>query len=285
MREIKVQAPAKINLTLDVKCRRQDGFHDLNSIMHAISLYDYLTFKIEDSEDICIELSGNSDEIPYDEHNLVYKAAMKFFESANISNAKLYVYIEKNIPVAAGLAGGSTDAAATLFALNKLYDDVLTNEKINELCAMLGSDLNFCLKGGCAICTSRGEKIRPIPFLELPISIVKPKNLKISAKEAFEEYDFFENKEYKNSTENLTNLIVCGHFDKSLVHNDLEAPIVRKYQSLSNIKYNLENSFMSGSGPVFYTFTDELSVIFEPDEFIFVEHLRTIGDGVKVVRL
>ncbi|MDO5305529.1 MAG: 4-(cytidine 5'-diphospho)-2-C-methyl-D-erythritol kinase, partial [bacterium] len=144
MKEIKVQAPAKINLTLDVKCRRHDGFHEINSIMHAISLYDYLTFKIEDCEGICVELSGNSDEIPYDEHNLVYKAAMKFFEAANISNSKVYVYIEKNIPVAAGLAGGSTDAAATLFALNKLYDNILSDEKINELCAMLGSDLNFC---------------------------------------------------------------------------------------------------------------------------------------------
>lgn len=283
MKEIKVQAPAKINLTLDVKCRRQDGFHDLNSIMHAISLYDYLTLKIDDGEGLSVELSGNSDEIPYDEHNLVYKAAIKFFEAAEISNAKLSVYIEKNIPVAAGLAGGSTDAAATLFALNKLYDKVLSDEKINELCASLGSDLNFCLKGGCAICTSRGEKVRPIPFLELPVSIVKPRYLKISAKEAFEEYDFYENKTYENSTEKLTNLIVCGHFDKSLVHNDLEAPMLRKYQSLNNIKYNLENSFMSGSGPVFYTFSEELSVVFEPDEFIFSKHLRTIGDGIKVV--
>lgn len=284
MKEIKIQAPAKINLTLDVICRRYDGFHDLKSIMHAISLYDYLTFKLEDGKGLSVELSGNSDEIPYDEHNLVYKAAMKFFEAAGVQNAKLYVYIEKNIPVAAGLAGGSTDAAATLYGLNRLYDRVLPKEKINELCASLGSDLNFCLKGGCAICTSRGEEVRPIPFLELPISIVKPKNLKISAREAFEEYDNYENKRYTNSTDALTGLIVCGHFDQSLVHNDLEAPIVQKYPSLANIKCNLENSFMSGSGPVFYTFTDELSVNFEPDEFIFAEHLRTIGHGIKVVR-
>jgi len=284
MKEIKIQAPAKINLTLDVICRRYDGFHDLKSIMHAISLYDYLTFKLEDGEGLSVELSGNSDEIPYDEHNLVYKAAVKFFEAAGVQNAKLYVYIEKNIPVAAGLAGGSTDAAATLYGLNRLYDRVLSKDKINELCASLGSDLNFCIKGGCAICTSRGEEVRPIPFLELPISIVKPRNLKISAREAFEEYDNYENKRYTNSTDALTGLIVCGHFDHSFVHNDLEAPIVRKYSSLANIKCNLENSFMSGSGPVFYTFTDELSVNFEPDEFIFAEHLRTIGHGVKVVR-
>lgn len=283
MKEIKVQAPAKINLTLDVIGKRQDGFHDLKSIMHSISLYDFLTFKIEDNDELCVELSGTSDEIPYDNSNLVYKAAMKFFEAANIQNAKLSVYIEKNIPVAAGLAGGSTDAAATIFALNKLFDDVLSDGKINEVCASLGSDLNFCLKGGCAICTSRGEKIRPIPYLELPVSVVKPRNLKISAKEAYEEYDFQEEKQCVNSTEELTKLIVCGHFDQNLIHNDLESPILRKYSGANNIKYNLKNSFMSGSGPIFYTFTEELDVLFDPDEFIFAEHLKTIGHGVKIV--
>lgn len=282
MKEIKVQAPAKINLTLDVVGKREDGFHDIKSIMHAINLYDFLTFKLEDDEGLSIELSGNSEEIPYNEHNLVYKAAMKFFEAASIKNTKLYVYIEKNIPVAAGLAGGSTDAAATLYALNKLYENILSDDKISTLCASLGSDLNFCLKGGCAICTSRGEKIRPIPFLELPVSIVKPRNLKISAKEAFDEYDFQEEKKSVNSTKELTNLIVCGHFDKFLLHNDLEQPIINKYSSLNNIKCNLESSVMSGSGPIFYTFTEELEVLFDPDEFIIAEHLRTIGNGVKV---
>lgn len=283
MKEIKVQAPAKINLTLDVIGKRADGFHDLKSIMHAISLYDYLTFKLEDSEGLSVELDGNSDEIPYDNSNLVYKAAMKFFEATNVQSAKISVYIEKNIPVAAGLAGGSTDAAATIFALNKLFDNVLSDGKINEICASLGSDLNFCLKGGCAICTSRGEKVRPIPFLELPVSVVKPRNLKISAKEAFEEYDFQEEKKCVNSTEALTNLIVCGHFDQSLIHNDLEQPILWKYSGANNIKYNLKNSYMSGSGPIFYTFSKELDVLFDPDEFIFAENLRTIGHGVRVV--
>ena len=104
MKEIKVQAPAKINITLDIVNRRDDGFHDLESIMHAISLYDFLTFKLEDAQGISIELSGNSDEIPYDESNLIWKAAKKFFDAAKIENAKLSVYVEKNIPVKAGLA-------------------------------------------------------------------------------------------------------------------------------------------------------------------------------------
>lgn len=95
MKQIKVQAPAKINISLDIVNRRNDGYHDIESIMHAISLYDYLTVNIEDCNGIVIELSGNSEEIPYDKSNLVWKAAEKFFEMANISDVKLNVYIEK----------------------------------------------------------------------------------------------------------------------------------------------------------------------------------------------
>ena len=284
MKEIKVQAPAKINITLDVVNRREDGFHDLKSIMHTISLYDFLTLKIEDNQGIIIELSGNSDEIPYDDKNLVWKAAEKFFEAANITDVKLSVYLEKNIPVQAGLAGGSTDAAATLFALNKLFDNVLTSQKINELCASLGSDLNFCLKGGCAICTSRGEAVRSIPFLELPVSIVKPRYMKISAKEAFQEYDFQENQEHSDFTDRLVPLIVRGSFDEKFMHNDLEAPLIRKYNHIKNMKKNLKNSLMSGSGPIFYKFAKEFEVLFDKDEFIVFENLKTTGDGVKVVK-
>jgi 4-diphosphocytidyl-2-C-methyl-D-erythritol kinase len=286
MKEIKVQAPAKINLTLDILNKREDGFHELKSIMHAINLYDYLTITKEEREGgIDIELSGNSTEIPYDEHNLVYKAARVFFDNSGINNTKISIYIEKNIPVSAGLAGGSTDAAATLLALNTLYDFPLSKEQINQICATLGSDLNFCLKGGCAICTSRGEKIRTIPFLELPISIVKPKNLKISAKEAFQEFDFQNAWNDRHTTEQLTKLIVRGNFDISLVHNDLEQPLLNKYFHLKNIKKYLKNCFLTGSGPIIYTFTKELDVLFNPEEFTFVENLRTIGEGVKIIKI
>ena len=226
MKEIKVQAPAKINITLDVVNRRDDGFHDLESIMHAISLYDFLTFKLKDSQGISIELSGNSDEIPYDESNLIWKAAKKFFDAAKIENAKLSVYVEKNIPVKAGLAGGST------------------------------------------ICTSRGEEIRPIPFIEKPVSIVKPRYMGISAKEAFQEYDFQDNPECVYSTRKLVPIIVRGGFDESLMHNDLEIPLRKKYNHINNMRKNLKNSLISGSGPICYAFTKEFEVLFDPDEFI-----------------
>lgn len=284
MKEIKVKAPAKINLTLEVLNRREDGYHDIRSIMQTINLYDYLTFSTEEAEGIQIELSGNSSEIPYNENNLVYKAIVKFLEAAEISNVKVKCYIEKNIPVEAGLAGGSSDAAAALFALNKLYDEILPLEKIYEICSELGSDINFCYKGGCAICTFRGEKIRQLPFIETPVSLVKANNMKISAKEAYETYDLSERKEYKNYTDEQVKNIVRGNFDLELLHNDLEQPLRQKYHPINNMKKFLKNSLMTGSGPVFFIFEKKFEIKFEPDEFWFVENLKTIGKGVEEVK-
>jgi len=284
MKEIKVKAPAKINMTLEVLNRREDGFHDIKSIMHTVNLYDFLTFSLEEAEEIQIELSGNSDEIPYNESNLVYKAITRYLEKAEISNVKIKCYIEKNIPIAAGLAGGSSDAAATLFALNKLFDEKFSYEEMAGLCAETGSDVFFCYRGGCAICTSRGEKIRPIPFVESPISLVKVKNFQISAKEAYDEYDSHQGKEYRDYTNELTQLIVRGGFDINLLHNDLELPLREKYHPINNMKRFVKNSLMSGSGPTFFILNNHFDIKFEPDEFWFVENLRTIGKGVEEIK-
>lgn len=283
MKSVKVQAPAKINITLDITGRREDGYHNIKSIMHTINLYDYLTIKIEDNDGIEIELQGSSDEIPYDNKNLVWKAAEKFFHTANICQAKLSVYIEKNIPVAAGLAGGSTDAAAVLFGLNELYEKILSDEQIHALCASLGSDLNFCLKGGCAICTSRGEKVLSLPHLSKPVSIVKPRELKISAKEAFNEYDKQEKGDNsQNSTDLLIPYILRGELDESLMENNLEEPLCNKYSQIVKIKKHT-NGKMTGSGPTFFSFRKNFLVFLDTDEFIVHENLKTIGKGVEIV--
>lgn len=108
---MKIQCPAKINLTLKILNKRPDGFHNIESVMQTISLYDYLTVKTTPAQTLEIVLSGTSDEIPYNEKNLVYKASLLFAQSTNLAPHKIEIFIEKNIPVAAGLAGGSTDAA------------------------------------------------------------------------------------------------------------------------------------------------------------------------------
>ncbi len=205
---IKIQCPAKINLTLKITGKRDDGFHNIDSVMQTINLFDYLTISIEESDHNEIVLSGTSDEIPYNEKNLVYKAAILFVESIkkchpefisgsqsemlkqvqHDKSVKITVFIEKNIPIAAGLAGGSTDAAGTLYGLNKLFGEPLSREKLHELCAQLGSDLNLCLEGGCQRTTGRGEILEPMPFEEFNVSLIKPTNLGISAKEAYTKF-------------------------------------------------------------------------------------------------
>ncbi len=283
MKRIKVKAPAKINLTLEILNRRDDGFHNIQSIMQAINLYDYLIFELENSNKLEIILNGNSKEIPYNESNLIYKAAVKFFEKISVSSVKLNVYIEKNIPIAAGLAGGSTDAAATLYALNKLYENILSNDEINLLCAALGSDLNFCLNGGCAICSGRGEIIESIPFYEQSVSLIKPKNLGISAKEAYMNFARLIDKSNPDNTTKLKDLLIEGKFDKSLIYNSLEKALFPYYEELRLIKRNVKDSLMSGSGSTFFVLNDKIETDLNKNNYQIFENLKTISKGVEEV--
>lgn len=282
MKKIKVKTPAKINLTLEVLNKRDDGFHNIQSVMQTISLFDYLTFEVETSSPNEICLSGNSNEIPYDEKNLVYKAIESFLKEAQINNVRINVYIEKNIPVCAGLAGGSTNAAGTFFALNKLFDNVLSNTKIEELCASMGSDLNFCLNGGCMICTSRGEITQNLPFVEQSVSLVKPKKLAISAKEAYTKYSQLKDKTIPDNTSKMVELLKNNCFDKKLIYNSLENALFNDYQELREIKLKLKNSLMSGSGPTFFVLNDKLDKNFDDNYEVF-ENLKTISTGVQEV--
>ena len=258
MKKIRIKAPAKINLTLEILNKRPDGFHNIQSVMQTINLYDYLTFEIKEHAGIKINLSGNSDEIPYNESNLVYKAAMKFFEKTGIKNVEFSVFVEKHIPVAAGLAGGSTDAAATFYALNKLADNRLGKLELEELCASMGSDLNFCLDGGCQLCTSRGEITEKLPVYKQKISLIKPKNLGISAKEAYMNFSKLDDKTYPDNTPKLKKLLESGNFGKNLLYNSLEKALFPSYPELVKIKNSVKNSLMSGSGSTFFVLSDKI---------------------------
>ena len=281
MKKVKIQCPAKINLTLEVLDKREDGFHDIKSIMQAINLYDYLTICVESASELCIQLDGNSTEIPYDEKNLVYKAAKAFVGAIGISNLKISVFIEKNIPVEAGLAGGSTDAAGMLFGLNEIFNNILGDDKIAELCASLGSDLNFCLMGGAAVCTGRGENIKKIPPPMLDISLIKPLGFGISAKEAYTKFSRLQDKSIPNNTEKLVELLLKNEFSESLLYNSLENAVIGDYNALKNIKSALPSSMMSGSGPTFFVLSDKINVKFE--DTLVLEGLNTVSHGVRVI--
>ena len=260
METIKIKAPAKVNLTLEVLNKRHDGFHNIQSIMQTISLYDYITINLNrnfSGEEII--LSGTSNQIPYDETNLVYKAAKLFFETAEISNYSIEIFIEKNIPIAAGLAGGSTDAAATLFELNELFENVFTETKLHELCSKLGSDLNVCLKGGCILATGRGEQIQNLPVSENKISLIKPKNLGISAKEAYTKYSKKPLKTEKTKTQEMIKALNNGKNISEFLYNDLEYAVFEDYKELQTIKKKYPKSIMTGSGSTYFVLNETIN--------------------------
>ena len=281
MKEIRIKCPAKLNLTLEVINRREDGFHNINSIMQLISLYDYLNISVIKADKNSIELSGNSPDIPYNEKNLVYKAANLFLAKTNLKNYNIKIDIEKNIPVAAGLAGGSTDAAGTILGLNLLFDGILSKEKMHDLCASLGSDLNVCLEGGCLLATSRGENVQKLPFISMPVTLIKPKNLGISAKEAYTKYALKINKPKFNNTEKMIEALNQNKDIKEFLYNDLEYAIFDDYNELQYIKNKLPNSIMSGSGSTYFIL-EELNSINFPDEYLIIKGLHFIPDGCSV---
>lgn len=316
MPQIKVKCPAKINLTLEILNKREDGFHNIQSVMQTIDLFDILTIKIEESKNsnivvqskhdlkqesrlglptqqqqngdaliagrFSIKLTGTSDEIPYDERNLVYKTAKLFFEnSVHSSQFTVHIHIEKNIPIAAGLAGGSTDAAGTLWGLNKLFNNILSDKELHELCAKLGSDLNFCLEGGCQLATSRGEILEKLPFQEFSLSLIKPKNLGISAKEAYTKFSELKNKPNLNMTKKLVNALNQGNANlQEFLHNDLEIALIEDYQELKQIKTAYPKSLMSGSGSTFFILENDVKNI--NNDFWLKTGLKSVSHGATL---
>lgn len=281
MKSIKIKCPAKLNLTLEVVNRREDGFHNINSIMQLISLYDFLTISVNEAEKTSIELSGNSTEIPYNEKNLVYKAADLFLKEAGLNNYSIKINIEKNIPIAAGLAGGSTDGAGTILGLNILFDNILSEEKMHELCAALGSDLNVCLKGGCLLATSRGENVKELPVSVYPVTLIKPKNLGISAKEAYTKYAAKTEKPKYFMTEKMIEALKKEQDIREFLYNDLEYAVFDDYKELQFIKSKLPDSIMSGSGSTYFILDDINNTEFS-DDYLVIKNLKFIPDGCSV---
>ena len=280
MKEIKIKCPAKINLTLEIVNKRDDGFHNIKSIMQAINLYDYLVIKVEPSETLEIKLSGNSNEIPYDNTNLVYKAAKLFLDRAGLKKYLVDINIEKNIPVSAGLGGGSTDAAGTIYGLNKIFSDIFTLKTLHEMCSSLGSDLNVCLTGGCNLATSRGEVIKSLPCANYNLTLIKPKNLGISAKEAYTRYSAKKNKPKYNRTENMMIALLDGVSINPYLYNDLEYAIFDDYEELQKIKKAYPDSIMTGSGSTYFILKNLSNPLLD-DNYNFINNLNFISDGVS----
>ena len=272
MNSIKINCPAKINLLLEIINKREDGFHNIKSVMQTISLYDSLEIKIStDTEKIL--LSGNSQEIPYNEKNLVYKAADLFYRETGLTGFGTEIYIDKRIPIAAGLAGGSTDAAGTIFGLNELFRRPLDRKKLHALCETLGSDLNVCLEGGCILATSRGEVIQKLKPLKSKLTLIKPKNLGISAREAYTKYSNKTIKPRNNMAEKMLDAIDKNDDFSKYLYNDLE---------LQKIKQCIPNAVMSGSGSTYFVLGDEVNTDIPGDDYQIIKGLEFIETGVAI---
>lgn len=161
MTTISEKAYAKINLTLDVLGRREDGFHDLKSVMQTVSLHDTVELDLETGKEWT--LSCGRPDIPCDERNLAWKAAKLFCDAASRDPGGISIRITKNIPSGAGMGGGSADAAAVLRMLNRYYGEPMTLEELAALGGSIGSDIPFCVLGGTVMCEGRGEIMRRLP--------------------------------------------------------------------------------------------------------------------------
>lgn len=285
MKRIRVKTPAKVNLTLEILGVRDDGFHEIQSIMQSVDLYDYITIAIEKSDYTHISVRGTSDEIPYDKTNIACTAAEKFLKE--VGSYYVEIYIEKNIPVKAGMAGGSANAAGVLYGLNKLLDNPFTSEELLLLASELGSDVPFCLFGGTQMATSRGETLKKVDTPNIKILGIKPHKLGISAKEAYGLYDKMGIQAKRNATFNMIMALGKQGNIVPYLHNDLEFPVIREYPQVKQLKdYMLQlgcsTTLMSGSGPVVFGVLNKdipCPENLKADCFI----AETIRHGVRVV--
>ena len=257
---MKIKAYGKVNISLDVVGKREDGYHLLSMIMQNIDLYD----EIEVEKQECgIILECNKSYVPVDNRNLAYKAAEIFKERYDIVDG-VKINIEKNIPVSAGLAGGSTDAAAVLKVMNKLFNVNATEEELMELGLKLGAHIPYCIHGGTALCEGIGEIITPIkPFRDKIVVLVKPA-FGVSTKEVYKNFNLEKVKQHPKTAE-IINAIENDdlNFVASNMKNLLENVTLRKHKILIKIKEEMNacgaiNSMMSGSGPTVFAFFDDM---------------------------
>lgn len=287
MKSYSLIAPGKINLYLEIigdhlsasGADRTDGFHELVMILQTIELADVIDLKSNDTQEITLHC--DHPQVPVDETNLAYRAAKLMCENFADSYANfggVDIKIAKNLPVAAGLAGGSADAAAVLVGMNLMWNLGLTQPELQDLAAKLGSDIPFCISGGTAIATGRGEKLDLIGNLNnLWVVLAKYKNIGVSTPWAYQTYRQNYGDSYVSDVEgvisrgdhvrsgDLMNAIVKQQGEKigELLYNDLEKVVLPEYPKVAELRKlfgeaGVLGTMMSGSGPtVFALCTDE----------------------------
>lgn len=253
------KAPAKINLCLNVLRKREDGFHEMEMIMTPIDLADRLTFDLTRE---VITLDSNSSFMPLDERNIVYKTAQLLKSTCKV-NAGADIFIEKHIPIAAGLGGGSSDAAATLRGLNRLWELDLTLDELARLGEQIGSDVPFCVYNQTSFVSGRGEIVEPIcPFPKAWVVLVKPPK-GISSWTVFKDLDISQLASY--DIEAMRKEINSHSFGSAVSYagNALEIQAAKQNPLIIEVKdkmlkFGADTALMSGTGPTVYGLTQNM---------------------------
>ena len=253
MNEIKLKSYAKINLCLDIVGKRSDGYHNLRTIMQSLDLSDQIEIQISKS----IQIESDNPELPLDERNLAYKAAQAIFEKVGIEGGAK-IRIAKNIPIAAGLAGGSSNAAAVLHGLNILYDLNLTVAQLIQIAKGLGADVPFCVVGGTVLATGIGDRLNILsPIQKYNILLVKP-NVGVCTKETYSKVNIhnlssrpniekaviaIENHDLQGLTESMGNVL-----------EPITSQTVKEVLEIKNrmITMGADGALMCGSGPTVF---------------------------------
>ncbi len=273
MRSYSLTAPAKINLYLEIIGDRSDGFHELVMVLQSVELADIVDIQSSGTQEIYIYC--DHPEVPADETNLAYRAAAlmcQTYPDPHANYGGVAIKIQKNIPVAAGLAGGSGNAAAVLVGINLIWKLGLTQPELQDLAAKLGSDIPFCISGGTAIATGRGEKLATLNNLDnIWVVLAKYDNISVSTPWAYKTYRQQYGDSYVSDAEKVESrthkvhssplLKAIAHHDSveigKLIYNDLEKVVLPEHPQVAELKSAFSNqdilgTMMSGSGPTVF---------------------------------
>ncbi|MDE5590430.1 MAG: 4-(cytidine 5'-diphospho)-2-C-methyl-D-erythritol kinase [Acetatifactor sp.] len=259
MNQYIVKAYAKINLGLDVIKKLPNGYHQVKMVMQAIDLWDELT--LEKAAD-GIVLTTDAGELPTDENNLIYKAAKLMRDTYSLKEG-VKIHLQKNIPIAAGMAGGSTDAAAAMMGINRLFSLGIPHRELMRISATIGADVPFCILGGTALAEGIGEQLTPLPPVPPCHVLVAKPDISVSTKYVYEHLDSAGIQRHPD-IDGMITAIREGSLQGVLsrMENVLESVTVPAYPIIESIKENMLElgaaaSLMSGSGPtVFGIFTE-----------------------------
>ncbi len=255
MDRLDLNALGKINLGLDVLGKRENGYHDVRMVMQSVYVYDRIS--VEKKREAGIELSTNLGYLPVNENNLAYKAAKLLMDEFSIREG-VRIHLEKHIPVAAGMAGGSSDGAAILHGLNRMFELGLSKEDLMKRGVELGADVPYCIMRGTALAEGIGEILTPLPKIPKCFALIAKPPIIVSTKTVYEKLDALEIVDHPD-IDGIIQGLEEGNLEKicACMGNVLEKVTIEDYPVIEEIKKLMKengaiNAMMSGSGPTVF---------------------------------